>query len=97
MIIDSKLPGFKSYLSENRLNNGGVKTTINQSAVAASEQNNVDLELKDDTNSSQDDYNKKKNEEEHSQNNDKQKEKPTKQLPNETEVKKRNLKLLNLL
>lgn len=32
-------------MSETRLNNAGVKTTLNESAVAASEQNNVDLDL----------------------------------------------------
>lgn len=97
MIIDSKLPGFKSYLSEGRLSNAGIKTTIDQSAVAASEQNNVDLELKDNTKGSQDSYKKKKNEEEQSHHKDGQKEQPKKQNPNEAEVKKRNLKLLNLL
>lgn len=97
MIIDSKLPGFKSYLSDLRLSNNGVKTTIDQSAVAPSEQNNVDLELKDNTKSSQDSYKKKKDEKEFSKNNKDQEEKPKKQNTAEAEVKKRNLQLLNLL
>lgn len=96
MIIDSKLPGFKSYLSENRLNNDGVKTSIDHSAVAASEQNNVDLELKDSTKNAQDSYKEKKKEQEHA-NEEKKEEKPKKEIENEAEAKSRNLKLLNLL
>lgn len=45
MNVDTKFPAFRSFLSENRLNNGGVKTTIDQSAVSAGEQANVDLNL----------------------------------------------------
>ena len=45
MNVDTKLPAFRSFMSENKLNNGGVKTTIDQSAVAAGEQANVDLNL----------------------------------------------------
>lgn len=96
MIIDSKLPGFKSYLSENRLNNDGVKTSIDHSAVAASEQNNVDLELKDSTKNAQDSYKEKKKEQEHA-NEEKKEERPKKEIENEAEAKSRNLKLLNLL
>ena len=95
MIIDSKLPGFKSYLSENRLNNGGIKTTIDQSAVAPSEQNNVDLHLDDDTKNSQDSYKKKK--EEHKESKKKNEEKVEKIIQSDAEIKGKNLKLLNLL
>jgi hypothetical protein len=95
MIIDSKLPGFKSYLSENRLNNGGIKTTIDQSAVAPSEQNNVDLHLDDDTKNSQDSYKKKK--EEHKESKEKNEEKVEKIIQSDAEIKGKNLKLLNLL
>lgn len=96
MIIDSKLPGFKSYLSENRLNNDGVKTTIDQSAVAPSEQNNVDLELKDSTKHSHDNYNEKKKENPETPEEEK-KEDAQKVVVSEAETKARNLKLLNLL
>ena len=95
MIIDSKLPGFKSYLSENRLNYGGIKTTIDQSAVAPSEQNNVDLHLDDDTKNSQDSYKKKK--EEHKESKEKNEEKVEKIIQSDAEIKGKNLKLLNLL
>lgn len=98
MIIDSKLPGLKSYLSKNRLNNDGVKTSINQSAITPSEQKNLDLELKDSTKNSQESY--KKNKKEQSKNPEEQKkEKHKKHVETETEVetKKRNMKLLNLL
>jgi hypothetical protein len=95
MIIDSKLPGFKSYLSENRLNNGGIKTTIDQSTVAPSEQNNVDLHLDDDTKNSQDSYKKKK--EEHKESKEKNEEKVEKIIQSDAEIKGKNLKLLNLL
>jgi hypothetical protein len=96
MIIDSKLPGFKNFLSENRLNNDGVKTSIDHSAVAASEQNNVDLELKDSTKNAQDSYKEKKKDQEQAKEEEKE-EKPTIQIETEAEIKSRNLKLLNLL
>ena len=95
MIIDSKLPGFKSYLSENRLNNGGIKTTIDQSAVAPSEQNNVNLKLDDESNNSQDSYKKKKEEQKESK--EQTEEKVEKVVLSENEIKGKNLKLLNLL
>jgi hypothetical protein len=96
MIIDSKLPGFKNFLSENRLNNDGVKTSIDHSAVAASEQNNVDLELKDSTKNAQDSYKEKKKDQKQAKEEEKE-EKPTIQIETEAEIKSRNLKLLNLL
>ena len=45
MNIDTKLQAFKSFLSENKLNHSGVKTTINHSAVSSGEQANVDLNM----------------------------------------------------
>lgn len=96
MIIDSKLSGFKSYFSENRLNNGGVKTTINQSAVAPSEQNNVDTELNDSIKNSQDRPHEKKKEKRELVE-EKKEEKTEKVVVSEAESKSRNLKLLNLL
>lgn len=96
MIIDSKLPGFKNYLSENRLSNGGVKTSIDQSAIAPNEQNNVDLELKDSTKNPNDPYNKKKEEDKKEQRKEEE-EKIEKTVVSEVEVKAKNLKLLNSL
>lgn len=96
MIIDSKLPGFKSYLSENRLNNGGIKTTIDQSAVAPSEQNNVNLQLDNETKNSQDSYNKKKKEEQ-KESKEQTEEKVEQVVLSDNEIKDKNLKLLNLL
>lgn len=95
MIIDSKLPGFKSYLSEGRLGNGGIKTTIDQAAVSPSEQNNVDLQMDDNTNNSQDSYSKKK--EEHKESKERPKEKKEPLVQNDSDIKDKNLKLLNLL
>jgi hypothetical protein len=96
MIIDSKLPGFKSYFSENRLQNDSVKTSINHTAVAPSEQNNVDLELTDSTKNPQDSYKEKKKKQEHSQK-DKKEDQPARKFQTEAEAKSRNLKLLNLI
>lgn len=96
MIIDSKLPGFKSYLSEGRLNNDALKTSINHSAVAPSEQNNVDLELKDSTKNSQDSYKEKKKDQSETPEEHKE-EKPKRPVETEAEGKSRNMKLLNLL
>lgn len=95
MIIDSKLPGFKSYMSENRLTNAGVKTTIDQSAVAPSEQNNVDLHLNDESHNSHDSYNKKK--EKHQESKEEVVAQVEKIVESDEQVKDKNLKLLNLL
>lgn len=95
MIIDNKLTILKSYLSEGRLTNGGVKTFINQTAVSTSEQNNFDLELDDATPNSQDSYNKKK--EEHKESKQETEEKEIKKTLSESENKIKILKLLNLI
>ncbi len=98
MIIDSKLPGFKNYLCENRLNSGGAKTSIDQAAIAFSEQNTtVDLELKDSTQNSQDSYSSKKEENEKKEKSEKEEEKIEKVVATAAEVKTKNLKLLNSL
>ena len=96
MIIDSKLPGFKSYLSENRLTNGGIKTTIDQAAVAPSEQNNVDLDLESSTKNSHDKNNHKKKKKDQTLE-VRQEQKAEKTNETETDLKQKNLKLLNLL
>lgn len=95
MIIDSKLPGFKNYLSENRLTNGGIKTTIDQAAVAPSEQNNVDLDLESSTKNAHDKNQKKKKKQETLEAKKEQKAEIT--IETEADQKKKNLKLLNLL
>jgi hypothetical protein len=46
MNIDNKMPLLKNFMTETKLNQSGLKSTINDSAVASSEQNNVSLELK---------------------------------------------------
>ena len=96
MIIDSKLPGFKNYLSENRLTNGGIKTTIDQAAVAPSEQNNVDLDLESSTKNSHDKNNHKKKKKDQTLE-VRQEQKAEKTNETETDLKQKNLKLLNLL
>lgn len=96
MIIDSKLPAFKGYLSEGRLNNNALKTSIDQSAVASSEQNSVDLELKDSTKNSQDSYKEKKKNQSETPEEHKE-EKLKRPVETEAEGKSRNMKLLNLL
>jgi hypothetical protein len=45
MDIDKKFPQFRSFMSDTKLGNGGVKTSLDQSAVSAGEQSNVDLNL----------------------------------------------------
>jgi len=96
MIIDSKLPGFKNYLSENRLTNGGIKTTIDQAAVAPSEQNNVDLDLESSTKNSHDKNNQKKKKKDETLE-AKKEQKTEVTIETEADQKKKNLKLLNLL
>ena len=93
MHIDQKLAGFKSFLSENRLNNGGVKTSIDQSAVASSQQNNVAMNLDDETKQGHEKAKKKKKEQAEAL------KKKADELPrlNDADIKTRNLKLLNLI
>lgn len=95
MIIDSKLPGFKTYLNENQLTNCGIKTTIDQAAIAPSEQNNVDLHLEDSPKNSHDSYNKKKEEKKESH---KETEENVKKIvESDSEIREKNLKLLNMI
>lgn len=95
MIIDPKLPGHKTYLNEYQLNNGGIKTTIDQAAIAPSEQNNVDLHLEDSTKNSHDSYKKKKEKKKESKK--ESKENIKKIILTDSEIKEKNLKLLNML
>lgn len=60
MNIDNKLPLFKNFMTESRLNNGGVKTSIDQSAVSSGEESNVDLNLQNESKNGQSNLNKKK-------------------------------------
>ncbi|AUN98389.1 hypothetical protein DOM21_09235 [Bacteriovorax stolpii] len=95
MNIDNKLLNLKSYLSENKLGKSGIKTTLNESAVAGSEKNNVDLNLDGDS----------KNPNEKSKKKQKNKEATTTQketkevapVKSDAEIKQANLKKLNLL
>lgn len=98
MNIDPKLAQFKSFLSENKLNNGGVKTTIDQSAVSAGENANVDLDLKGEA-ESQKDKSKSKNNKKNKNDLLANKNLTDKKLPvqNANEVKAINMKLLNLI
>lgn len=48
MNIDNKLLNLKSFLSENRMNQSGVKTTLSESAVSGMDKNNVEMTLDDD-------------------------------------------------
>lgn len=95
MHIDSKLAGFRSFLSENRLSNGGVKTSIDQSAVAPSEQNTVKLDMQLDEHGNPQDYKRKKKKQQ--KNSEKKEEQPQAEKKSESDLKKHNLKLLNLL
>ncbi len=82
-------------MSETRLNNAGVKTTLNESAVAASEQNNVDLDLQLEGNG-QDGKSKKKKK---AKAETKEQKSNVIELPkiSTEELKTTNLKKLNLL
>lgn len=96
MNIDTKLPAFKSFMSENKLNNGGVKTTIDQSAVAAGEQTDVSLNLNSEEEKNGRGNNKKKKKD----NKNSLEENKSKNLAvkkSDTDVKAMNMKLLNLL
>ncbi len=96
MNVDTKFPAFRSFMSENKLNNGGVKTTIDQSAVAAGEQANVDLNLnsEEDKNGNGKSKKKKKNKLDFL---DDKKEEKVEVKKSDAEVKAMNMKLLNLL
>ena len=96
MNVDTKFPTFRSYMSDNKLNNGGVKTTINQSAVSAGEQTNVDLNLssEEEKSESKKSKSKKKNKTDLQAN---KKENDILIKKSDAEVKSINMKLLNLL
>lgn len=96
MLIDSKLAGFKSFLNESRLNNGGIKTSIDQSAVAPNEQNTVLLDMQLDEHGNPKDYSKKKKKQ-NKNSSDKKEEAPQQERKSDTDLKKHNLKLLNLI
>lgn len=95
MNIDNKLLNLKSYLSENRLGNTGVKTTLSDSAVAGTEKNNVDLNLDSDSKNPND---KSKKKQKNKESTAPQKEiKEVAQVKSDVEIKQANLKKLNLL
>lgn len=96
MYIDSKLSGFKNFLSENRLDNGGVKTSIDQSSIATSDQNNVQLDMQLDENGNPKDSSKKKKKQ---KKNSETADSVLKVISpkSDNDLKKHNLKLLNLL
>lgn len=94
MNIDNKLL-LKSFLSENRMNQSGVKTSLSESAVAGTEKNNVDLNLQnDDSKNPNEKSKKKKNKDVAAAAKSTQKEVPVK---SDAELKLSNLKKLNLL
>lgn len=95
MDIDNRLPGFRSFMSENKLNNGGVKTSIDQSAVAAGEQTDVGLNLNSEEEKNRNDKNKKKKKE--NQQSQKKNSESLVLKKSDSEIKATNLKLLNLL
>ncbi len=100
MIIDTKLPAFKSFMSESKLNNGGLKTTIDQSAVTGGEQTDVNLNLNSEEDS-QESTNKKKESKQSEKENflftNKKEGEEVKKLRNPDETKALQLKLLNLI
>jgi hypothetical protein len=95
MNIDEKLPAFKNSLSKNKLNNNGLKTSIDQSAVTAGEDANVDLNLSSDGHSSADAESKNKKDKKSTSEESKSLETDLK--ISDQELKAINLKLLNLI
>jgi hypothetical protein len=92
MNIDNKMPLLKNFMTETKLSQSGLKSTINDSAVSSTEQNTVSLELKEkNLNMAKEKFKKKKKENE----DDKDKKR---QKPSPEEVKKTNdeLKTLNV-
>ena len=90
IIIDTKLPAFRSLLNE-RTSKKGVKADIDEAAVASSDEEGIGLDLKDEP-------------QEHSK--DQYKDKPeskeekidlVEESPTEKEIKAKNMKLLNAL
>ncbi len=67
MFISGKMPDFKNFMNEMTLGKDGLKSTINDSAVAGTEKNNVSLELEQER-ARQDLEKKKKKEKEKIQN-----------------------------
>jgi len=49
MNIDPKAPELKSFLSENKLNNKNVKSSIDQSLIGSTEQKSLDMNLDKDS------------------------------------------------
>lgn len=96
MNIDNKLPQFKSFMSENKLGKGGVKTTIDQSAVTAGENANVDLDLSTDE-ESKEGLNRFKRKKKKAQEKVAAKVEVVAVKKSDAEVKVTNMKLLNLL
>ena len=47
MNIDNKMPLLKNFMTETKLSQSGLKSTINDSAVSSTEQNNISAEMKD--------------------------------------------------
>ncbi len=85
------MPLLKNFLAETKLSQSGLKSTINDSAVSSTEQNNVSLELRDkNLNLAKEKFKKRKKENEDDKNKNK------KQATAE-EIKKTNeeLKILN--
>jgi hypothetical protein len=95
IVIDTKLPSYKSYLGDSAVNSGSTsKTSIDQSAIGNTEQTNVALDLSENTNSEQEKNEKKKKEDELAEEHQQKKEVV---VLSHADNQKRNLKLLNLL
>lgn len=91
--IDSKLPSFRSYMAEQRLNSGtSAKTTIDQSAIGGNEQMDVSLNLEQESTADQEARNKKKKEEEMAFSEDEQKKNAV--ALSDTEIQSKILRML---
>lgn len=95
IIIDSKLPSYKSALSENNAQANTSKTSIDQSAIGNTEQTNVTLDMSEESTGEHERNDKKK--QQHDE--DKEDEQTKKDMPklSNAQIKTRNLKLLNLI
>ncbi|MBC7427034.1 MAG: hypothetical protein H7336_00390 [Bacteriovorax sp.] len=96
MNVDTKLPQFKNFMNNNMLNGSGIKTAIDQSAVTAGENANVDLNLSGEDGQGNDKKSKKKKKEK-LDSLEKNKNEGAAAVKSDHEVKALNVKLLNLL
>jgi hypothetical protein len=97
MQINSKLPEFKNFLTENRMSTAHRETNVDNSGVSSTTQQSVLLDMESDS-SAQDSYTEKKKKKGKKDSEGKSaKSKHEEPVKTQEEVRAHNFKLLNLL